>query len=41
LRQESLSELEKKYYKVESDEAEKHWKEQYDSSETICSHAYW
>lgn len=41
LRQESLSELEKKYFKVESSKAEKHWKEQYDSSETVCSHAYW
>ncbi|XP_015375524.1 PREDICTED: protein strawberry notch [Diuraphis noxia] len=41
LRQESLSELEKKYFKVELSKAEKHWKEQYDSSETVCSHAYW
>ncbi|XP_050441174.1 protein strawberry notch [Adelges cooleyi] len=41
LKQESLSELEKKYYKVETDKAEKHWKEQYISSENTCSHAYW
>ncbi|XP_050547780.1 protein strawberry notch [Daktulosphaira vitifoliae] len=41
LRQESLSELEKKYYKVGTDKAEKHWKEQYESSENVCSHAYW
>lgn len=41
LRQETLGELEKKYKKVESKDAEKHWRQQYDSSETTCSHAYW
>ncbi|XP_074000099.1 protein strawberry notch isoform X3 [Rhodnius prolixus] len=41
LRQETLGELEKKYKLVTKDEAETHWKEQYDSSNTICSHAYW
>lgn len=41
LRQETLAELEKKYKKVTSDEAEPHWKQQYVSSETTCSHAYW
>ncbi|XP_046682665.1 protein strawberry notch isoform X3 [Homalodisca vitripennis] len=41
LRQETLGELEKKYKKVECADAEKHWKQQYESSETTCSHAYW
>lgn len=40
-RQESLAELEKKYKKVSNDEAETHWKQQYDASVTTCSHAYW
>ncbi|XP_057655620.1 protein strawberry notch-like isoform X10 [Diorhabda carinulata] len=40
-RQESLSELEKKYKKVESAEAEKSWSQQYDASVNTCSHAYW
>ncbi|XP_050314405.1 protein strawberry notch isoform X3 [Anthonomus grandis grandis] len=40
-RQESLAELEKKYKKVESVDAEKSWTEQYDSSVNTCSHAYW
>nr|CAD7432398.1 unnamed protein product [Timema monikensis] len=41
LRQESLGELEKKYKKVTSEEAEKHWTQQYEASITTCSHAYW
>ncbi|XP_054281484.1 protein strawberry notch isoform X2 [Macrosteles quadrilineatus] len=41
LRQETLGELEKKYKKVECSDAEKHWKQQYESSESTCSHAYW
>lgn len=41
IRQETLAELEKKYKLVTKDEAEPHWKEQYDSSSTVCSHAYW
>ncbi|KAL1110543.1 hypothetical protein AAG570_008071 [Ranatra chinensis] len=41
IRQESLAELEKKYKAVSLDDAESHWKEQYNSSNTICSHAYW
>ncbi|XP_065201185.1 protein strawberry notch isoform X3 [Planococcus citri] len=41
LRQETLAEMEKKYKKVEASEAEKHWKEQYTTSENTCSHAYW
>ena len=41
LRNESLAELEKKYKKVTSQEAEQHWTQQYDSSVNICSHAYW
>lgn len=40
-RPESLAEIEKKYKKVQSDEAESHWTQQYDSSVNICSHAYW
>ncbi|XP_075218729.1 protein strawberry notch isoform X1 [Lycorma delicatula] len=41
LRQESLAELEKKYKKVSTKDAESHWTQQYTSSETTCSHAYW
>ncbi|XP_063926322.1 protein strawberry notch isoform X2 [Zophobas morio] len=40
-RQESLAELEKKYKKVESADAEEAWTQQYDSSVNTCSHAYW
>ncbi|XP_049824362.1 protein strawberry notch isoform X2 [Aethina tumida] len=40
-KQESLAELEKKYKKVESSEAEKAWVDQYDASVNTCSHAYW
>ncbi|XP_074041916.1 protein strawberry notch isoform X2 [Leptinotarsa decemlineata] len=40
-RQESLAELEKKYKKVESAEAEEAWIQQYDASVNTCSHAYW
>lgn len=40
-RNESLAEIEKKYKKVESDEAEQHWTQQYDASVNTCSHAYW
>ncbi|KAF2894826.1 hypothetical protein ILUMI_11349 [Ignelater luminosus] len=40
-RQESLAELEKKYKKVQSDEAQEAWTQQYDASVTTCSHAYW
>lgn len=40
-RHESLAEIEKKYKKVQSDEAEQHWTQQYDSSVHTCSHAYW
>lgn len=40
-RHESLAEIEKKYKKVQSDEAEPHWNQQYDSSVQTCSHAYW
>ena len=38
---EPLSELRKKYKKVQMDEAETHWKQQYTSSGSKCSHAYW
>lgn len=41
VRHESLAELEKKYRKVASEEAEPHWIEQYDASVNTCSHAYW
>ncbi|XP_067015400.2 protein strawberry notch isoform X2 [Anabrus simplex] len=41
LRQESLGEMEKKYKKVSAEEAEKHWTQQYTTSVTTCSHAYW
>ncbi|XP_023310793.1 protein strawberry notch isoform X2 [Anoplophora glabripennis] len=40
-RQESLAELEKKYKKVESADAEEAWIQQYDASVNTCSHAYW
>lgn len=40
-RTESLAEIEKKYKKVQSDEAEKHWTHQFDASVNTCSHAYW
>ncbi|XP_017052174.1 protein strawberry notch isoform X2 [Drosophila ficusphila] len=41
VRHESLFELEKKYRKVNSEDAEPHWTEQYDASVNTCSHAYW
>ncbi|XP_011684968.1 PREDICTED: protein strawberry notch isoform X3 [Wasmannia auropunctata] len=41
IRQETLGELEKKYKKVSSDEAESHWIQQYEASVNTCSHAYW
>lgn len=40
-RTESLAEIEKKYKKVQSEEAETHWTQQYDASVNTCSHAYW
>ncbi|XP_052757645.1 protein strawberry notch-like isoform X4 [Galleria mellonella] len=41
LRLESLAEIEKKYKKVESSEAESWWRGQYSASLRVCSHAYW
>lgn len=41
VRLESLTDLEKKYKKVDSSEADKHWIKQYDASVNTCSHAYW
>lgn len=41
VKHENLPELEKKYKKVTSDEAEAAWTEQYDASINTCSHAYW
>lgn len=38
---ESLADLEKKYKKVDSSEADKHWIKQYDASVNTCSHAFW
>ncbi|XP_018334768.1 protein strawberry notch-like [Agrilus planipennis] len=40
-RQESLAELEKKYKKVQSDEAQEAWTQQHEASVSTCSHAYW
>ncbi|KAL5282206.1 sno family protein [Megaselia abdita] len=40
-RHESLAEIEKKYKKVNNEEAEVHWTQQYDASVNTCSHAYW
>lgn len=41
VRLESLADLEKKYHKVESGEADIHWIKQYDASINTCSHAFW
>lgn len=41
VRLESITELEKKYKKVESGEADIHWIKQYDASVNTCSHSYW
>ncbi|XP_026313578.1 protein strawberry notch [Hyposmocoma kahamanoa] len=41
LRHESLAEVEKKYKKASSEEAELSWRAQYDASLRVCSHAYW
>jgi hypothetical protein len=41
VRMESLAELKKKYKKVVADEAEEPWRQQFKSSSTKCSHAYW
>merc|ERR1719266_1308324 len=41
VKQETLSELRKKYKKVSADEAEPHWNEQFKTSAKRCSHAYW
>ncbi|KAK6620595.1 hypothetical protein RUM43_010887 [Polyplax serrata] len=41
LRQETLAELEKKYKKVDDENAQAHWTQQYIASVTTCSHAYW
>uniref|UniRef100_A0A2M4AB38 Putative nuclear helicase mop-3/sno dead-box superfamily n=1 Tax=Anopheles triannulatus TaxID=58253 RepID=A0A2M4AB38_9DIPT len=38
---ESLAELEKRYVKVLSTEAEPHWTQLYDASVSTCSHSYW
>lgn len=36
-----MAELEKKYKKVQSDEAQEAWTQQYTASVNTCSHAYW
>ena len=41
LRSEKLKLLQKKYSKVEPEEAEKWWSMQYESSLSVCSHAFW
>jgi len=41
VKQESLSELKKKYKKISNDECEPHWNAQYKASAKTCSHAYW
>lgn len=41
VRLESIAELEKKYKKVESGEADIHWIKQYDASVNTCSHSFW
>ena len=38
---ETLSNLRKKFKKVQSDEAEPSWNQQYNFSASKCSHAYW
>lgn len=38
---ESLAEIEKKYKKCTSEEAENSWLAQYAASLRVCSHAYW
>lgn len=40
-RHESLADIEKKYMKVNKDEAKDPWCQQYDSSANTCAHAYW
>lgn len=41
VKQETLTELKKKYKKVSSSECEEHWNKQFDSSAKTCSHAFW
>ena len=41
MKNETATELKKKYKKVSKDEAMTHWKMQFDSSAVRCSHAYW
>jgi len=41
VKQETLTELKKKYKKVTAEECEEHWQKQYDSSAKTCSHAFW
>uniref|UniRef100_T1IRW6 Strawberry notch n=1 Tax=Strigamia maritima TaxID=126957 RepID=T1IRW6_STRMM len=40
-RQETLTEILKKYSKASTDLAQPHWQDQYDSATDVCSHAYW
>ena len=41
VKQETLTELKKKYKKVEAEECQDHWNKQFDSSSKTCSHAFW
>lgn len=40
-RLETLDEIKKKYKKVYPEDARKSWEDQYNSSLTVCTHAYW
>ncbi|CAL1287186.1 unnamed protein product [Larinioides sclopetarius] len=40
-KQETLDELKLKYHKSTKKEVEEHWKENFEASETLCSHMYW
>ncbi|GBN53243.1 Protein strawberry notch 1 [Araneus ventricosus] len=40
-KQETLEELKSKYHKSTKKEVEEHWKENFEASETLCSHMYW
>ncbi|CAL9682352.1 unnamed protein product [Knipowitschia caucasica] len=41
LKLETYADIKKKFKKVLSEEAKRHWMDQYNSSALICSHAYW
>ncbi|KOB78206.1 Protein strawberry notch [Operophtera brumata] len=41
VRSESLAELERKYKRVSSDDAETAWRSHHSAASRVCSHAYW